>query len=220
MARVTDKALIQLEGKVGSLVFRTFNGKKFVSLRPDEYRKSKSTKAIYEKNKFAAAVKFAKCVNSIPLVKQIWNESSQQGFTSYHKILKANLELHKTAGSHKKFSIFPVTESKLINEANLTDKEIFFVLSQPFEHSNKLFLTAVHGSELNGKSKFEFQLIYKNFIDYQTLVNNRISIKTEYFTDVVKEKKQSDIIYLAFASVKENGEVDSYTNTVTITCVD
>lgn len=124
MARLTKAVLGELSGKIGSLVVRKVNGKQFVSLRPDHYKKSKSTKAIYEKNKFSTVVKFAKTINSIPHIKNVWQKSNVQGFSAYHKILKTNLKIFDVEKSSPKFTLFPPAKNNHSVTVTATDGKI------------------------------------------------------------------------------------------------
>ena len=82
-----------LRGKIGNIVAREFNGKQVISAKPGPYKKSKSLKLQAERSKFSSVVNFAKFINSVSVLKSIWNQSNVEGFSAYHKILKTNLLL-------------------------------------------------------------------------------------------------------------------------------
>ena len=198
MARLTKAVLGELSGKIGSLVVRKINGKQFVSLRPDHYKKSKSTKAIYEKNKFSTVVKFAKIINAISQIKNVWQKSNMQGFSAYHKILKTNL---KTVGSEKKlpdFTIFPIAKNNYKINISVTgsrlsisdDDKIFQTIDKNF--ANTLYiLKALRQSETLKEDYYEIQSIpitIKSFndnifsIDFNQIFNsNENNLLTSVF---------------------------------------
>ncbi len=73
MARIDKSILGFVSGKLGDVVFRRMNGKKFVSLGAKKYKISQSAEAKKGRANFAAAVKFAKFINSIPELKEAWD---------------------------------------------------------------------------------------------------------------------------------------------------
>ena len=90
MARVNKAVLGFISGKLGDVVFREMNGKKFVSVSAKKYKISQSAEAKEGRANFAAAVKLAKTVNSIAALKEIWTSAKTDGTNSYHKIIKSN----------------------------------------------------------------------------------------------------------------------------------
>lgn len=106
MARVQKNSKI-LRGRVGNLVFRVFNGKEVVSIRPSKYKKSTSPNAIKNKNRFSAVVALAKFVNSLPELSKIWETANIRGNNNYMKILKANLVLTEGGNLSDKNIILP-----------------------------------------------------------------------------------------------------------------
>lgn len=90
MARLLNASLGKPSGKLGDNVFRIMNGKAFISLRPDHYRPTKSEKLKAARKNFAAATSFAKSVNSVPALKEIWLNAKVQGTISFNRIMKAN----------------------------------------------------------------------------------------------------------------------------------
>ncbi len=81
-----------VSGKVGDVVFREMHGKKFVSASPKKYKISQSKLAKKGRANFAASVKFAVTVNSIPQLKDIWSKVKAEGTNSYHRIIKYHSE--------------------------------------------------------------------------------------------------------------------------------
>lgn len=93
MARVNKSVIGFVSGKVGDVVFREMHGKKFVSASPKKYKISQSRLAKKGRADFAAVVKFAVTVNSIPQLKDIWSKIKAEGTNSYHRIIKHNAKL-------------------------------------------------------------------------------------------------------------------------------
>ena len=96
MAEIKKSVLGDITGKIDNLVFRRMNGKKFVSVRPDKYKPTKSIKLKKARSKFGTVVKFAVTTNSVPELKEAWKLSREKGSNSYHKIIKANSRLFNT----------------------------------------------------------------------------------------------------------------------------
>jgi hypothetical protein len=62
---------------------------------PKNYKASKSALAKEGRNNFAMTVKFAKAVNSVPALKEIWALANVEGSNSFQKIIKNNTSLVK-----------------------------------------------------------------------------------------------------------------------------
>jgi|GEM_PF-1356547 len=77
-----------LTGVIGPYVIRHQNGKPIISRRVRKYRPSHSRKAIYIRNKFASAQKFAKFLNNIDILAGIWRDPQVR---SYNRIIKQNV---------------------------------------------------------------------------------------------------------------------------------
>ena len=124
MARLDKSVLGFVSGKLGEFVFRRMNGKKFVSLSPDKYRISQSNEAKKGRANFAATVKFARFINSIPELKEIWSGAKVEGTNSYHRIIKYNA---KSVNSGKLTASNKITPDGLqltISSISLKEKNI------------------------------------------------------------------------------------------------
>ena len=94
MVRIKDHSILaKPSGKVKNIVYRVMNGKTFASHRPLKYNASKSQVAVSQRSKFAVAIKFAKYVNSIPVLSNIWKEAEIKGTTSFNRIVKFNIRM-------------------------------------------------------------------------------------------------------------------------------
>jgi len=91
MAIIDKNILGEITGKIGNLVIRKLNGKTVIALRPAKYKASQSTQAKFHRNRFAVTVKFAKYINSIKLLSQIWAAAPIEGTSAFNRILKYNL---------------------------------------------------------------------------------------------------------------------------------
>ena len=83
MARLDNGILGEVSGKIGNLTFRKMNGKNFVSVRPKHYYVTKKKEEVASKRRFTVLVKFAKYVNSIPLLSELWKHTDVPGTNSY-----------------------------------------------------------------------------------------------------------------------------------------
>ena len=92
MVRIINGILGTPEGKIGDYVYRIINGEPFASLRPKKYNASQSESAKANRGKFGIAIQFAKYVNSIPELSQIWKFAKIKGNTSFNKIVKYNIK--------------------------------------------------------------------------------------------------------------------------------
>lgn len=90
MARAVKQPLGGVRGRVGDVIFRYMNGKRFISVYNGDVKISQSQKSIINRNKFGTAIKFAKAVNSVNDLKKVWDFSSAPGRSAYTKIYKEN----------------------------------------------------------------------------------------------------------------------------------
>ncbi|MFZ0455259.1 MAG: hypothetical protein WCE54_16115 [Ignavibacteriaceae bacterium] len=79
-------------GKMKNVVYRIMNGQPFASKRPLKYNASKSKAAVSQRAKFAVAVEFAKYINSISVLSNIWKAAKIKGTTSFNRLIKFNLK--------------------------------------------------------------------------------------------------------------------------------
>ena len=92
MVRIIAGLLGKPKGKSGEYVYRIVNGKPFASLRPEKYNASQSEAAKDNRGKFGTTIKFAKYINSIPELSNIWKFAKTKGKTSFNKIVKYNIK--------------------------------------------------------------------------------------------------------------------------------
>ncbi len=92
MVRIITGLLGKPKGKSGDYVYRIINGVPFASIRPKKYNASQSDSSIANRGRFGIAIQFAKYVNSIPELSQIWKYAKIKGYTSFNKLLKYNIK--------------------------------------------------------------------------------------------------------------------------------
>ena len=218
MARLTKAVLGELSGKIGSLVVRKVNGKQFVSLRPDHYKKSKSTKAIYEKNKFSAVVKFARTINSIPHIKNVWQKSNLQGFSAYHKILKANLKLFDVEKSVPGFTLFPHAKNNHNITVTVADGKISVLFGTKLfqdviarNESTLNILRVVNVSEKRNKDYYEIRTVP---ITINSFCNHSISIEINKLFGTRVNNHSDSVFYIAVLLNSLSNKKVSWTDTV------
>ena len=127
MARVNKSVIGFISGKLGDVVFREMNRKKFVSVSAKKYKISQSAQAKKGRANFAAAVKLAKAVNSVPLLKEIWSTAKIEGTNSYHRIIKYNAK--------------SIVQGNLTTANKITPEGLALTLSSLEVQNNLLHLT-------------------------------------------------------------------------------
>ena len=90
MARVKDNILTQgLSGSINKqLVYRTRNGRTYVSKYPKMDQIVPTERQLQEKSKFSAAVKYAQSLLAKPEEKAALLERAPEGRTAYHQAIK------------------------------------------------------------------------------------------------------------------------------------
>ncbi|MFA7361963.1 MAG: hypothetical protein WC139_13105 [Candidatus Kapaibacterium sp.] len=103
MARVIDKHLGAVKGKVGDVIFRQKGRLNFVSPAPQKSRKVKTPIDKAEREKFTVLSRFASAINSSSTLFEIWDKYDRNYLhvslsgikTPYNKIISSN---HKLVG--------------------------------------------------------------------------------------------------------------------------
>lgn len=169
MVKIKDTTIFgKPSGKIKDKVYRVMNGQLFASARPAKYNASKSRAAVSQRSKFAVTIEFAKFINSIQVLSNIWKEAKIKGTTSFNRIIKFNLknvnEKYPTvnniitpAGCTKNLLNFPFNnllfypDEKMIKIplVEITDQTIYnfelglifvFLFIQPVNKKEKFFL--------------------------------------------------------------------------------
>ncbi len=92
MVKIIGGVFGKPKGKSGNYVYRIINGIPFASLRPEKYNASQSDSAKANRGRFGTSIQFAKYINSIPELSQIWKFSKIKGNTSFNKLVKYNIK--------------------------------------------------------------------------------------------------------------------------------
>ena len=119
MGRFYPGVIGECNGKVGGIVVRSMNHKKFYSVRPCKYRKSTNPSALRTRNNFSTAAKLAKYLVGIPALYSVWNASSIAGASPYHKLLKTNINYVKEGLLTEHCMVFPPSRYLLELNASL-----------------------------------------------------------------------------------------------------
>jgi hypothetical protein len=144
------QTLGEVTGTLGNLVRRKRYGKTVVYLRPGKYHKSKSLEAKAGRNSFALSVAFAKKVNSIPELKQVWQLAKLEGVVAYNRVIKYN----------KNF----IEENSLTLNNIITPTGIYLLIKEFFLSQNQIsLLLDLNQVELKKLLQFPFQLHYVLF---------------------------------------------------------
>jgi hypothetical protein len=110
MGRLFKPVLGRASGKVGDIVFRYTNGKVFITSHKGVNKISKSTNCVNNRLRFSTVVRFAKAVNKLPDLKQIWTKARTKGGTGFSQIITRNI---------KSISQNSITTSNIITPSGL-----------------------------------------------------------------------------------------------------
>lgn len=94
MAILKRNILQDLNGKLGTYVIKSYNGKTVLSARPGSYKMSHSAAAVKVRKTFKAASVFSKNVKSLKVLESIWSSFNNINNNPYIIIFKYNF--HKT----------------------------------------------------------------------------------------------------------------------------
>ena len=167
MVRIKNRILGIPEGKLGNVVYRTMNGKTFASSRPANYNSSHSPKAKLNRNRFGIAIEFAKYVNSIPTLKNIWKSAKIKGTTSFNRIVKYN---SKCIGEKS-----PTKNNIITPYENVPSKNLFSFHYQSLNFSQEAGMIKIVLPDKSGG--FEYNLDYNLTFVFMLLDPKRKSDK-------------------------------------------
>jgi len=91
MAIVTKRILGDYHGKIGNEIFKIRYGTQFFYPAPSKHKMSKSAAFKNEQSKFGLTVRFAKIINSVEELSNLWRVSNLPGVNCYQKMIKNNL---------------------------------------------------------------------------------------------------------------------------------
>ncbi len=90
MAQFNKQILGQAQGAVGDITFRKRNGKTYLAAKPAPFTPGSDDKSVARRGKFSITIKFAKSINSIPLLKNLWQKDAPAGVTTFNHITRTN----------------------------------------------------------------------------------------------------------------------------------
>jgi hypothetical protein len=115
-----------LSGPAGNVEFYSFGGQTYFKSHAKRHKKSHTKMAVHGRNNFASVVKFAKGVNQIPGIKEIWKNSSFQGRNAFQKIIKNNMPLARDGNLTIKNFIIPKGNKLFIPDLILEKDSVNF----------------------------------------------------------------------------------------------
>lgn len=210
MAQIDKSILGFVSGKLGEVVFRKMNGKKFVSMGAKKYKISQSAKAKKGRANFAASVKFAVTINSLPELKNIWSFANLEGTNSYHRIIKYNSKLVNSGNLTLANKITPDGLELVLSSLSLTDKskiELHFSFpSNKLKFPCSLFIVFFFNNDLI--------LVQKAAIE-NAAVDDLYSIMVPLKNQIIKALKEfpNPLVYTAAAGVQVSKKKIYWTST-------
>lgn len=90
MATFNKQILGQAQGALGDITFRKRNGKTYLSTRPGSFTPGMDENSIARRGKFSVTIKFAKAINSVPILKNIWEKNAPAGVSTFNHIMRTN----------------------------------------------------------------------------------------------------------------------------------
>lgn len=212
MARVNKSVIGFVSGKVGDVVFREMHGKKFVSATPKKYKISQSRLAKKGRADFAAVVKFAVTVNSIPQLKNIWSKIKAEGTNSYHRIIKHNAKLVNAGMLSTQNKITPDGISLNVISHEVKTDRLELTISFPSKKLN--FPVMICSMLLFSKDAIhpQFTVIQAAAVndDYSFNINFSKALKAEM------KKNPDPILYIAVIGNQIAGKKLSWTSTAAV----
>lgn len=224
MAFIRKQLLGEVTGTLGDTIFRKRYGKTVVYSRPSKYRISKSKAAKQGRNSFALSVAFAKSVNSIPELKQIWYLAKLQGVVAYNRVIKYNKGFIINDSLTTKNIITPPGVDLFISDLQFSENILNFkidlnhtplkmLLQVPFHLSYLLYFY----NPINTINK-PFEIVSQTNI-IESIPNSdfiEVEIKLKIVAQQIISEYKNIIIYLAGSKFSSKKKEIFWTNTVAI----
>ncbi len=90
MAQFNKQILGQAQGAVGDVTFRKRNGKTYLSAKPSSFTPGMDDKSVARRGKFSISIKLASTINSIPVLKNIWEKNTPAELSTFNHIMRTN----------------------------------------------------------------------------------------------------------------------------------
>lgn len=197
-----------LTGKLGPYVIRHQNGKPIVSRRALHFKASKSDKAVYYRNKFASAQRFAGFINSIGILAAVWEDPD---IPRYNKMIKQNVVPCDEFWPTEKNIITPNQFHFKIEEAKIAENFLTLKIDNryTFNDSDILKVILMVYDPVN-KDDRKYELIEVNPV--YSVFGTQICLSDEQLLTVIKYRKSVHYI----AVIKKNGDELRWSNTAAV----
>ena len=90
MATFNKQILGKVQGALGEVTFRQRNGKTYLSTRPGSFIPGSDENSVARREKFSLSIKLASAINSVPLLKSIWDKNTPADVTTFNHIMRTN----------------------------------------------------------------------------------------------------------------------------------
>ena len=90
MATFNKQILGKVQGALGEVTFRQRNGKTYLSTRPGSFTPGSDENSVARREKFSLSIKLASAINSVPLLKSIWDKNTPADVTTFNHIMRTN----------------------------------------------------------------------------------------------------------------------------------
>ena len=219
-----DKIYTENQNSAGSkgkvLVYHSDKGRVLISEKPAKEKKETPKSG---KGRSDTSITFARYVNSIPEISNIWNNAKVKGTSPFNKLVKNNLKFI----DYNLLTVYNIITPNIseLNEIKLQPSEIIMnskTLSIDFRIKSSKYipedgiLCVVMGFQ-NPKKNNEEQLVLSHIIEKLSSVVSEAPIKLELqMNDAqkqMKDKYQNCIIYLAVIFNGPNLISDEYSAT-------
>ncbi|GAB6283670.1 MAG: hypothetical protein STSR0008_24590 [Ignavibacterium sp.] len=107
MAKINKEILGKVRGSLGDITFRQLNGKTYISTKPVSFVPGTDANSIARREKFSLAVKIAKSINSVSILKDVWAKDTPQNVSVFNHIMRSNYPMINSNGSIGLIKLFP-----------------------------------------------------------------------------------------------------------------
>jgi hypothetical protein len=224
MGRFYSGIIGECNGKVGGIVIRSMNHKKFYSVRPSRYRKSVDPSALRTRNNFSAAARLAKFIIRIPTLCSIWKASSITGVSLYHKILKTNINRVKEGLLSENCIVFPPSLYWLELNTSIVDNNCKVTFGKAESTMLRLFskelilhlIFILFSKDQNNEDYYSLNkyCIKTNDISFEHGSELLISLPDKLLQEIISAHKR--VLFLTCISIDENDSPVAWTSSPSI----
>lgn len=198
----------RVTGVIGPYVVRYQGDKPIISRRPLVYNASRTRASLQVRMNFTSEIRFARALNSINILKELWKKSPVKGISAYHKMIWCN-KIRKG---------FPATS----NVITPPDHQIFYEDLCSFNGDYSLNVSEKAQFESNDKLIIiiiPYQPVQKSLSSFEIIKleisspSGAIVQLNEVQTEILKSYKKY-LIYSAVVRLKGNSTL--WSNTVCV----